>query len=170
MDYLLSFVSKGAHFVNLVEKLCDRMRLTDEPQQWRYFAHCLSLLQYSDKAVVKLQDSIRSFERTLHDSKVYASFCDVLQKARKAVKAAELREGLDELEAKFNELHSKGLEDAAASKKAEKASKALARKQAKAKGGKPKPAPNDDDAENVAPAAKAAVADATEPPADPLML
>ena len=126
MDYLMSFITKGAHCVSLVEKLCYRFRTTQEVQQWRYFAHCLSLLQFNDKAIKKLLSQIACFQDTLFDEAVFNSFMDITSKAKKFA-SAELKETVCELEERLNDIHNKGADDAAASQKASKASKRVAK-------------------------------------------
>jgi condensin complex subunit 1 len=131
MVYLMGFITKGAHSVALVEKLCYRFRTTQEVQQWRSFAHCLSLLQYTDKAVKKLLAQMPCFQDKLADEQVYNSFAEIIAKAKK-FSSAEMKEVVGELEGRLKEIHEKGADDEAASKKASKASKRV-----KAKGGNP---------------------------------
>ena len=38
---------------NIVEKLCQRFRLSDDPRQWRDIAFCLSLLPFKSERSVK---------------------------------------------------------------------------------------------------------------------
>lgn len=131
MDYLMTFITKGAHCVSLVEKLCYRFRTTQEVQQWRYFAHCLSLLQYNDKAVKKLLSQISCFQDTLFDETVFNSFLEITAKAKKFA-SAELKETVCELEERLVDIHNKGADDANAAQKASK----MAKRVAKVKGSK----------------------------------
>jgi condensin complex subunit 1 len=134
MDYLMTFITKGMHCVSLVEKLCYRFRTTSETQQWRYFAHCLSLLDYNDRAIKKLTAQLACYQDTLADEQVYNSFVEIMAKAKK-FSSADMKEALAELEAKLEEIHNKGQEDDEAFAKAGKVSKAVAKVKGK-KGGK----------------------------------
>ena len=134
MDYLMSFITKGTHSVSLVEKMCYRFRTTQETRQWRYFAHCLSLLTYSDKAIKKLSAQVACFQDTLGDEHVYSSFIEIMTKAKK-FSTADMKEAVAELEAKLEEIHNKGQEDDEANAKAEKASRRVAAVKGKARGG-----------------------------------
>jgi len=133
MDYLMSFITKGMHSVSLVEKLCYRFRTTQESRQWRYFAHCLSLLTYSDKAIKKLSAQIQCYQDTLGDEQVYNSFIEIMTKAKK-FSTNDMKEAVAELEAKLEEIHNKGQEDDEANAKAEKASRRVAAVKGGAKG------------------------------------
>jgi len=44
---------------NIVEKLCHRFRLSEDPRQWRDIAFCLSLLLFkSERSVMKLIEGL----------------------------------------------------------------------------------------------------------------
>ncbi len=47
---------------SLVEKLCHRFRTTEDVQQWRHFAFCLSQVSYSDKGIKKLTENFACFD------------------------------------------------------------------------------------------------------------
>jgi len=131
--FLFSFITKGVHCVSLVEKLCYRFRTTQDVVQWRYFAHCLTLLPYNDKCVKKLQAQVACFQAPLADTEIYDCFVTIISKARKFA-SVDMKDAVAEFEEKLAEIHSKGAEDDAATRKASKASKRVAK--AKAKKGK----------------------------------
>lgn len=122
MTYLFSFIQKDKQCESLIEKLCHRFRTTLELQQWRDFAHCLSLLQYSDKGVKKLTENFACFQDKLSDLDVYDSFQEIISKAKKFAKE-EMKTALDELSLKISECHKKGEEDELSEQKAAKLKK-----------------------------------------------
>lgn len=71
----------------IVEKLCQRFRLTEDPRQWRDIAYCLSLLPYkSEKSVKKLIEGIQFYRDKLHEPVVYERFTEILTKVRRSNK------------------------------------------------------------------------------------
>lgn len=68
---------------NIVEKLCQRFRLSEDPRQWRDIAFCLSLLPFkSEKSVKKLIDGLQYYRDKLHEEGVFTRFQEILTKAR----------------------------------------------------------------------------------------
>jgi condensin complex subunit 1 len=68
---------------NIVEKLCQRFRLSEEPRQWRDIAFCLSLLPYkSERSVKKLIEGLPYYRDKLHETEVFDRFAEILTKVR----------------------------------------------------------------------------------------
>jgi condensin complex subunit 1 len=68
---------------NIVEKLCQRFHLTDDPRQWRDIAFCLSLLPFkSERSVKKLTEGLQFYRDKLHEHTVFEKFQEILAKAR----------------------------------------------------------------------------------------
>ena len=66
---------------NIVEKLCQRFRLTEDPRQWRDIAFCLSLLPFkSERSVKKLIEGLQFYRDKLHEDAVFARFQEILTK------------------------------------------------------------------------------------------
>lgn len=66
---------------NIVEKLCQRFRLTEDPRQWRDIAFCLSLLPFkSEKSVKRLIEGLPFYQDKLHEETVFNRFSEILQK------------------------------------------------------------------------------------------
>ena len=66
---------------NIVEKLCQRFRLSEEPRQWHDIAYCLSLLPFkSERSVKKLIEGLQFYQDKLHDKAVYDRFQEILVK------------------------------------------------------------------------------------------
>ena len=77
--HLFSLQDKQAE--SIVEKLCQRFRLTDEARQWRDIAFCLSLLPFkSDRSVKKLVEGLPFYRDKLHEETVFARFQEILNK------------------------------------------------------------------------------------------
>jgi len=66
---------------SIVEKLCQRFRLTEDPRQWRDISFCLSLLSFkSERSVKKLTEGLQFYRDKLHEPVVYERFVEILQK------------------------------------------------------------------------------------------
>lgn len=66
---------------NIVEKLCQRFRLSEEPRQWRDIAFCLSLLPFkSERSVKKLIEGLQFYRDKLHEEVVFERFTEILAK------------------------------------------------------------------------------------------
>ena len=69
---------------NIVEKLCQRFRLSEESRQWRDIAFCLSLLPFkSEKSVKKLIEGLPFYQDKLHEEAVFDRFNEILVKVKK---------------------------------------------------------------------------------------
>ena len=68
---------------SIVDKLCQRFRLSEDARQWRDIAFCLSLLPFkSEKSVKKLIDGLQHYRDKLHEEGVFLRFQEILTKAR----------------------------------------------------------------------------------------
>jgi len=80
-SYFFFIFTKEKQAENIVEKLCQRFRLTEEPRQWRDIAFCLSLLPFkSERSVKKLIEGLQFYRDKLHEAKVFERFTEILQK------------------------------------------------------------------------------------------
>ncbi|KAJ3043566.1 Condensin complex subunit [Rhizophlyctis rosea] len=114
MKYLLEFIKKERQTENIVDKLCLRFRNAETPRQWRDISYCLSLLNVtSEKSVRKVVEHLPSYQDKLGEGVVYKQFCDIMSKAKKLAKA-DLKQFIEEFEAKLAQLHEKGVENDAA--------------------------------------------------------
>lgn len=78
---LISSLLQEKQAENIVEKLCQRFRLTDDPRQWRDIAYCLSLLPYkSEKSVKKIVEGLPFYRDKLYEEGVFERFQEILQK------------------------------------------------------------------------------------------
>lgn len=67
----------------IVEKLCQRFRLSMEPRQWRDIAYCLSLLPFkSERSVKKLIEGLPFYQDKLHEETVFNRFNEILVKVK----------------------------------------------------------------------------------------
>ncbi|PWZ02320.1 hypothetical protein BCV70DRAFT_198602 [Testicularia cyperi] len=83
MKFIFTFIDKEKQAENVVEKLCQRFRLTSEERQWRDIAFCLSLLPYkSERSIKKLIDGLPFYQDKLFHPEVYKRFQEILVKAR----------------------------------------------------------------------------------------
>ncbi|KZT37014.1 hypothetical protein SISSUDRAFT_988305 [Sistotremastrum suecicum HHB10207 ss-3] len=130
MKYIFGFIEKEKQAENIVEKLCQRFRLVDDPRQWRDIAFCLSLLPFkSERSVKKLIDGLPFYQDKLHEEAVYSRFNEILQKARSNKSANKPDTELKEFESILTDFKEKGMEDEALEKRVE-VKKAAAKKRA----------------------------------------
>ncbi|EKM51723.1 uncharacterized protein PHACADRAFT_150370 [Phanerochaete carnosa HHB-10118-sp] len=130
MRYIFKFIEKEKQAENIVEKLCQRFRLSEESRQWRDIAFCLSLLPFkSERSVKKLVEGLPFYRDKLHEEDVYARFQEILAKARSNKSPNKPETELNEFESILDEHRRQGAEDQAFEKRVEK-NKAAARKKA----------------------------------------
>lgn len=53
MKFIFTFVDKKKEAESIVEKLCQRFQMANEPRQWRDIAFCLSLLPFNSEIAVR---------------------------------------------------------------------------------------------------------------------
>ncbi|KAF9457593.1 non-SMC mitotic condensation complex subunit 1-domain-containing protein [Collybia nuda] len=131
LKYIFTYIEKEKQAENIVEKLCQRFRLSEEPRQWRDIAYCLSLLPFkSDRSIKKLIEGLQFYRDKLHEPEVFERFSEILAKAR-ANKSKDKQQDsdLDEFEKILEEHRLQGEEDDALEKRVGK-KKAAAKKRA----------------------------------------
>ncbi|KAH7913093.1 non-SMC mitotic condensation complex subunit 1-domain-containing protein [Hygrophoropsis aurantiaca] len=120
MKYIFSFIEKEKQAENIVEKLCQRFRLSEDPRQWRDIAYCLSLLPFkSERSVKKLIEGLQFYRDKLHEPTVFLRFTEILTKARSNKSANKPDSELNEFEAILEEHKRQGEEDQAFEKRVE---------------------------------------------------
>ncbi|OCH87806.1 hypothetical protein OBBRIDRAFT_889536 [Obba rivulosa] len=130
MRYIFSFIEKEKQAESIVEKLCQRFRLSEDPRQWRDIAFCLSLLPFkSERSVKKLIEGLQFYRDKLHEEAVYTRFQEILTKARANKSANKPDAELNEFENILEENRRQGEEDQAFEKRVE-GKKAAAKKRA----------------------------------------
>ncbi|RDB27013.1 Condensin complex subunit 1 [Hypsizygus marmoreus] len=145
LKYIFTFIEKEKQAENIVEKLCQRFRLSEEPRQWRDIAFCLSLLPFkSERSVKKLIEGLQFYRDKLHEPDVYARFTEILAKARANKSKDKPDSDLDEFEKILEEHRVQGEEDQALEKRVGK-KKAAAKKRATRKTARSKKAAQADE-------------------------
>jgi len=80
---ICSLVVQEKQAENIIEKLCQRFQLSEDPRQWRDIAFCLSLLPFkSERSVKKLIEGLQFYRDKLHESQVFERFTEILAKVR----------------------------------------------------------------------------------------
>ncbi|PWN22040.1 ARM repeat-containing protein [Microstroma glucosiphilum] len=83
MRFIFTFIDKEKQAENVIEKLCQRFRLTTAERQWRDIAFCLSLLPFkSERSMKKLIEGLPFYQDKVRDPDVYKRFVEIIQKAR----------------------------------------------------------------------------------------
>ncbi|KAG6900284.1 hypothetical protein C0993_000472 [Termitomyces sp. T159_Od127] len=136
LKYIFTFIEKEKQAENIVEKLCQRFHLCEEPRQWRDIAYCLSLLPFkSERSVKKLIEGLQFYRDKLHESIVFERFQEILAKAsaHPSNKSKDKPDSdLDEFEKILEEYRAQGEEDHALEKRVVKKKAAAARKRSAA--------------------------------------
>uniref|UniRef100_A0A5K3FMD3 Condensin complex subunit 1 n=1 Tax=Mesocestoides corti TaxID=53468 RepID=A0A5K3FMD3_MESCO len=130
VDFLIPLIEKERLCETLVEKICSRFRVTQSERQWRDLAYCLRVMSFNERMVRTLQENLPIFAQQLSIHDVYQSFSEILVNAKKNAKADNLPQ-LEELEAKIEEFHQKGVADEEALQRAEVMAKKAAAKRRK---------------------------------------
>ncbi|KAG6852317.1 hypothetical protein C0991_000953 [Blastosporella zonata] len=130
LKYIFTFIEKEKQAENIVEKLCQRFHLSEEPRQWRDISYCLSLLPFkSERSVKKLIEGLQFYRDKLHEPKVFERFQEILGKASIFVPPLDKPDSdLDEFEKILEEHRAQGEEDHAMEKRVGKKKAAAARK------------------------------------------
>ncbi|KAH9939915.1 non-SMC mitotic condensation complex subunit 1-domain-containing protein [Amylocystis lapponica] len=145
MRYIFSFIEKEKQAENIVEKLCQRFRLSEDPRQWRDIAYCLSLLPFkSERSVKKLIEGLQFYRDKLHEETVFGRFQEILTKARSNKSANKPDAELNEFENILEENKRQGEEDQAFEKRVQ-GKKAAAKKRATRRSARKKATQKEDD-------------------------
>lgn len=67
----------------LVEKLCQRFKLSTDERQWRDLAYCLSLFTYNERSLRKLIENLDCYKDKLHCHGVMESFTTLMNNTSK---------------------------------------------------------------------------------------
>ncbi|PCH34948.1 hypothetical protein WOLCODRAFT_155593 [Wolfiporia cocos MD-104 SS10] len=130
MRFIFSFIEKEKQAENIVEKLCQRFRLSEDPRQWRDIAFCLSLLPFkSERSVKKLVEGLQFYRDKLHEETVFSRFQEILTKARQNKSPNKPDAELNEFENILEDHRRQGEEDQEFEKRVE-GKKAAAKKRA----------------------------------------
>ncbi|KAJ7052444.1 non-SMC mitotic condensation complex subunit 1-domain-containing protein [Mycena amicta] len=138
LTYIFSFIEKEKQAESIVEKLCQRFHLSEDPRQWRDIAFCMSLLPFkSERSVKKLIEGLAFYRDKLHEEVVFERFTEILNKARQNKSPNKPDTELAEFEQILEEHRAQGeqdrdLEKRVQGKKAAAKKKALKRRRKRA--------------------------------------
>ncbi|KAJ6612245.1 non-SMC mitotic condensation complex subunit 1-domain-containing protein [Mycena sp. CBHHK59/15] len=147
LTYIFSFIEKEKQAESIVEKLCQRFHLSEDPRQWRDIAFCLSLLPFkSERSVKKLIEGLPFYRDKLHEETVFERFTEILNKARQNKSPNKPDTELAEFEQILEENRMQGEEDRDLEKRVQ-GKKAAAKKKASKRKGRKKTAPTQQDSD-----------------------
>ncbi|KAG0259844.1 Condensin complex subunit [Actinomortierella ambigua] len=109
MRFLFELI-KDRTMENMIEKLCQRFKNTEEPRGWRDIAFCLSMLPFkNERSFKRLLEGFSHFQDKLHEEQVHKYMLDIINKGRliKPPKP-EMKPVVDEFEAKLTEYKTRG--------------------------------------------------------------
>jgi condensin complex subunit 1 len=130
MAFLLSFIKKEKQNEVLVEKICQRFPTCSSISQKSALAFCLAHLKANEKCIKILNESFKYYKDALFDEEVFKWFSVIAVKAKTFTKP-EMKELLDEWEAKLNSENANGVENQIAGAKAKRAKEKAAARKAK---------------------------------------
>ena len=106
MRFIFTFIDKERQTENVIEKLCQRFRLTTEERSWRDIAYCLSLLPYrSERSIKKLVDALPFYQDKLYVPEVHQRFTEILTKMHQGKVSAAAKAGDTDLREFEDALH-----------------------------------------------------------------
>lgn len=101
VKHILSLLSKETQIDAIISKICSRFKLATSERQWRDFAYCLSLLQFSPKSVRCFIESLPQLKEKLTDAQVLKSIQSVVDQTKKKpntkIVCIELEEKLEHI-------------------------------------------------------------------------
>ncbi|XP_039753451.1 condensin complex subunit 1 [Pararge aegeria] len=103
MKYITSLIQKDRQMEALVEKLCQRFKLSTEERQWRDLAYCLSLFSYNERSFRKLIENLDCYKDKLHCKGVMESFTTIMNNTSKTARVNEMKTLVTELGDKIEE-------------------------------------------------------------------
>jgi len=101
--FLLPLINKERQIESLVDKLCIRLKESDNTIQEYYISYCLTLIKYTDKSLTKLSDNISYYTNKLKNPRVYNNFNIIISANSKMAKPAT-KEILNELTSKIEKI------------------------------------------------------------------
>ncbi|KAG7308584.1 hypothetical protein JYU34_005802 [Plutella xylostella] len=102
MKYITSLIQKDRQMEALIEKLCQRFKLSTEERQWRDLAFCLSLFSYNERSLKKLMENMDCYKDKLHCKGVIECFNTLMSNTNKMAKN-EIKALVQELSDKIEE-------------------------------------------------------------------
>ncbi|KAJ7116325.1 non-SMC mitotic condensation complex subunit 1-domain-containing protein [Mycena epipterygia] len=148
LTYIFSFIEKEKQAESIVEKLCQRFHLSEEPRQWRDIAFCLSLLPFkSERSVKKLIEGLPFYRDKLHEETVFERFTEILNKARQNKSPNKPDTELAEFEQILEDNRMQGEEDRDLEKRVQGKKAAAKKRASKRKGRKKAPVEAESDPE-----------------------
>lgn len=95
--FLIGLLDKDKHAEGMIEKLCHRFRAVSDQQECRDLAHCISLLNISERGLKKFNDNFKSYANAIVDDAVHKSILSMVAKAKKNCTSANAIQVIEEL-------------------------------------------------------------------------
>lgn len=100
---LITYIKADKQIETLVEKLCQKLKHSPSPVEWRNTAFCLSQLKITEKILSKLLELYDSYkERLLQSKEVKDYFCVIVTNAKKGIVKPDMKPQIEEFELKVN--------------------------------------------------------------------
>ncbi|KAL3271523.1 hypothetical protein HHI36_022001 [Cryptolaemus montrouzieri] len=103
MKFLFDLMDKQKYMENLVERFCCKFEVTENINHCRNIVYCLTLINYNEKALRKLQENFPVYKHLMHDEEVYPHFKQILT-IRPQVGKVDLKPIIAEIEQSIESL------------------------------------------------------------------
>jgi condensin complex subunit 1 len=120
LSFLLGYIKKDKQNEMLMEKLCHRLPKCQTISQKADIAYCMAQLKVNERSIRSLMDNFKLYKDALYDEDVKKHFLTIISKVRRCAKH-EVKQALDEFEAKLNKESELGKENWMTGEKAAKA-------------------------------------------------
>lgn len=91
MKFLFGLIDKNKHMDNLVDRFCTKYSLGEDQRKCRNITYCLSLINYSDKGLGRLNENFPLYKHLVHDNEIYGFLKQILNNAQKATTKNEVK-------------------------------------------------------------------------------
>ena len=96
---MISYIEKDRQTEILVERLCAKLKNSENPVEWRNCTFALSQLKFNERNLGKLIEHFSSFhERLIESPEVKAYFVQFISQLRRTCTKGEMKKLIDELD------------------------------------------------------------------------
>lgn len=91
MKFLFDLVDKAKYMENLVDRFCGKYNLGEDLRKCRNITYCLTLINYNDRAFVKLNENFNMYKHLVVDNEIYAFLKQILNNFKKLGEKNEVK-------------------------------------------------------------------------------
>lgn len=91
MTFLFGLIDKTKHMENLVDRFCTKYSLGEDLRKCRNITFCLTLINYTDKGLAKLNENFPLYKHLVHDDEIYDFLKQILCNMKKTATKNEVK-------------------------------------------------------------------------------